>query len=33
MISVFIVEDNPDIQLLLQTIVGRDEGYVLAGVV
>ena len=32
MISVFIVEDNPDIQLLLRTIVGRDEGYFLAGV-
>lgn len=33
MISVFIVEDNPDIQLLLQTIVGRDEGYLCVGVV
>ena len=33
MISVFIVEDNPDIQLLLQTIVGRDDEYACIGVV
>ncbi len=33
MISVFIVEDNPDIQLLLQTIVCRDDEYACVGVV
>lgn len=33
MIAVFIVEDNPDIQLLLQTIVGQDDGYACVGVV
>lgn len=33
MISVFIVEDNPDIQLLLQTIVSRDAEYACVGVV
>lgn len=33
MISVFIVEDNPDIQLLLQTIVSRDDEYACVGVV
>lgn len=33
MISVFIVEDNPDIQLLLQTIVSRDDEYACIGVV
>ena len=33
MISVFIVEDNPDIQLLLQTIVSRDAEYACIGVV
>ena len=33
MISVFIVEDNPDIQLLLQTIVSRDTEYTCVGVV
>lgn len=33
MISVFIVEDNPDIQLLLQTIVSRDVEYSCVGVV
>jgi DNA-binding NarL/FixJ family response regulator len=33
MISVFIVEDNPDIQLLLQTIVSRDTEYACVGVV
>lgn len=32
MISVFIVEDNPDIQLLLQTIVSRDNEYSCVGV-
>lgn len=31
MITVFIVEDNPDIQLLLQTIVSRDDEYSLVG--
>lgn len=33
MISVFIVEDNADIQLLLQTIVSRDTDYLCVGVV
>lgn len=33
MIAVFIVEDNPDIQLLLQTIVGQDDGYTCVGMV
>ncbi|MBD2705635.1 response regulator transcription factor [Spirosoma sp. BT702] len=33
MISVFIVEDNPDIQLLLQTIVSREVEYACVGVV
>ncbi len=32
MISVFIVEDNPDIQLLLQTIVCRDDEYTCVGI-
>ncbi|AQG82319.1 LuxR family transcriptional regulator [Spirosoma montaniterrae] len=32
-ISVLIVEDNPDIQLLLRTIVSRDDEYVCVGVV
>jgi two-component system, NarL family, response regulator LiaR len=32
-ISVFIVEDNPDIQQLLQTIVSRDAEYSCVGVV
>lgn len=33
MISVFIVEDNPDIQLLLRAIVSRDDEYLCVGVV
>lgn len=33
MISVLIVEDNPDIQLLLQTIVSRNDEYTCVGVV
>ncbi len=33
MIAVFIVEDNPNIQLLLQTIVSRDDEYTCVGVV
>jgi two-component system, NarL family, response regulator LiaR len=33
MLSVFIVEDNPDIQLLLQAVVSRDVDYACVGVV
>ena len=33
MISVFIVEDNPDIQLLMQTIMCRDDEHVCVGIV
>lgn len=33
MISVFIVEDNADIQILLQTVVNRHEEYTCVGVV
>ena len=33
MISVLLVEDNPDIQLLLQTIISRNDDYVCVAVV